>query len=79
MGEYGAQFWLNKGNPADPKKRLYPRLPTDLFCLIGYQGQNVVIIPSRKLVVVRLGMTHKGEWGVESFMVDILKAILTRE
>ncbi len=79
IGEYGAQFWLNKGNPADPKKRLYPRLPADLFFLEGYQGQSVVIIPSRKLVVVRLGMTHKGEWGLESFMVDILKAISTRE
>ncbi len=79
MGEYGAQFWLNKGNPADPKKRLYPRLPTDLFFLEGYQGQSVVIIPSRKLVAVRLGMTHKGEWGLESFMVDVLKVISTQE
>ena len=79
VGEYGAQFWLNKGNPADPKKRLYPRLPTDLFCLQGYQGQNVIIIPSRKLVVVRLGMTHKGGWGLESFMVDILKTISASE
>lgn len=75
LGEYGAQFWLNRGNPEDPKKRLYPKLPTDLFSLEGYQGQHVVIIPSRKLVVVRLGMTHKGDWGLEPFIVDILKAI----
>jgi CubicO group peptidase (beta-lactamase class C family) len=79
MGKYGAQFGLNRGDRENPKKRLYPRLPADLFFLEGYQGQSVVIIPSRKLVVVRLGMTHTGGWGLESFMVDILKTVSTRE
>lgn len=74
-GQYGALFWLNKGNPQNSKNREFPQLPIDLFLAWGYQGQNTVIVPSRKLVVVRLGMTHRGDWGLESFIVDVLKAI----
>jgi len=43
-GRYGAQFWLNAGDPADPSKRPYPNVPTDMFAMIGYLGQAVVIV-----------------------------------
>lgn len=73
LGMYGAQFWLNVGDGSG--KRAYPELPEDLFLARGFQEQVVAIIPSRKLVVVRLGMTHEGEWEFEQFMADLLKAI----
>jgi hypothetical protein len=41
----------------------------------GYQGQMIAIIPSRKLVVVRLGMTWHQFWGMGEFLEDILKAV----
>lgn len=74
-GQYGAHFWLNRGNPENPEDRPFPQLPTDLFLAWGFQEQQTVILPSHKLVLVRLGMTHQGLWGLESFVRDVLKAI----
>jgi CubicO group peptidase (beta-lactamase class C family) len=74
-GGYGAQFWLNKSDPPDPAKRPYPGLPPDMFMAEGYQGQMIAVIPSRKLVVVRLGMTFNNRWGLTEFLTDVLSAI----
>ena len=74
-GRYGAHFWLNRGDSENPEDRPFPQLPTDLFLAWGFQEQQTVILPSHKLVVVRLGMTHQGLWGLESFVTDVLKAI----
>jgi len=74
-GDYGAQFWLNKGDPNDPAKRPYPKLPPDVFLAEGYQGQMVAIIPSYKLVAVRLGMTFDDRWGMAEFLDEVLSAI----
>ena len=69
-GSYGAQFWLNVG------ANYYPGLPEDLFACEGHDGQYVTMIPSRKLVVVRLGYTlDPGAWDQEAFMLSILGAI----
>lgn len=62
MGEYGAQFWLNAGAPGQPAKRLYPDVPADLYWADGYEGQNVFILPSKKLVVAKLSLSQNGEY-----------------
>ena len=49
-GTYGAQFWTHN-------KEEYPDVPTDLYFADGYQGQRVYIIPSKDLVVVRMGLS----------------------
>ncbi|MFQ6037513.1 MAG: serine hydrolase domain-containing protein, partial [Candidatus Aminicenantales bacterium] len=74
-GSYGAHFWLNRGNRDNPEDRPFPRLPRDLFSCEGYQGQFVMILPSRNLVVVRLGMTTHGGWNMEEFMLKTLDAL----
>jgi CubicO group peptidase (beta-lactamase class C family) len=74
-GEYGAHFWLNRGRSPQATERLYPQLPADAFFARGYQGQIIAIIPSRKLVIVRLGMTYDEKWGMEPFIKTILDAI----
>jgi hypothetical protein len=74
-GNYGAQIWLNRGEAGKPETREYKTLPLDMIKLHGYQEQVTVVIPSRKLVVVRLGMTTKGDFPLEAFISDILKAI----
>jgi len=66
-GEYGAQFWLNKS------KKL-PDAPEDLFSCNGHRGQRVFIIPSRNLVVVRLGFSEEG-FNHNEFLKGILAAI----
>ena len=50
-GEYGGHFWLKAGC-------IYPDAPTDLYSANGYQGQYVYIIPSKDLVIVRMGLTN---------------------
>ena len=69
---YGAQFWLN--NPAE--KQLFPGLPDDAYAAQGHYGQYVVIVPSMKLVVVRMGMTFdKGAFDKNSFLNDVVAAM----
>jgi len=74
-GEYGAQFWLNGGLPGDPDSRKFPVLPQDMFYCEGYQGQYTVIIPSKDLVVVRLGMDTEGALPFKEFMSGIVEAV----
>ncbi|HEY3446068.1 MAG TPA: serine hydrolase [Myxococcales bacterium] len=53
-GEYGAGVWLR------PNPDLVPpmtRVPLDTFYASGKDGQYVVVVPSRDLVIVRLGTT----------------------
>lgn len=55
---YGAQIWLNR-TPTAGTAPLFPdRGPRDLIACEGHLGQYVLISPSRKLVVVRLGKTE---------------------
>jgi CubicO group peptidase (beta-lactamase class C family) len=75
LGQYGAFFWLNRGNPDNPAMRPFPGLPTDLYLADGYQGQAIIVIPSRKVVVVRLGMTYDDNWGMPKFLAKVLAAI----
>ena len=74
-GEYGASLWLNRGAPGDPASRTYPRLPRDLYYASGHQGQAIMVVPSRRLVVVRLGMSWDSDWGAEDFMAAVLAAL----
>ncbi|TAL23724.1 MAG: class C beta-lactamase-related serine hydrolase, partial [Aquabacterium sp.] len=51
---YGGYVWLHKATPAD----LQPRLPTDLLWFAGHLGQYVVILPTQKLLVLRMGVSQ---------------------
>jgi CubicO group peptidase (beta-lactamase class C family) len=73
-GQYGAQWWLNHGANAQHDDRIYSRLPPDAFWADGFEEQYVMVIPSRKLVVVRLGVSHFGS-RFEQLVVDILTAM----
>lgn len=74
-GRYGAHFWLNGGKDSGPDNRPYPQLPADSFFARGYQGQIIAVIPSRRLVIVRLGMTYDDNWGMEPFIKSVSEAI----
>ena len=55
-GSYGAAFWLNAASPtAAPDTFLYPQAPADTYSAEGHWGQKIFIIPSRRLVVTRVG------------------------
>lgn len=74
-GEYGFKWWLNAGEKNNPGNRWYPFLPGDLFFADGFEGQNIFIIPSKKLLIVRLGLTRKSRWGEEDFLGDVIRSI----
>ncbi len=52
---YGAFWWLNRPIAASGNRSPYPNLPETAFIGMGFRGQTLVVMPSRKLIVVRLG------------------------
>ena len=60
MGKYGAHWWLNAGDPENTSNRKFPELTTDAYWADGFEEQYVMVIPSRQLVIVRLGVSHHG-------------------
>lgn len=53
---YGFQIWLNRNLPKGEDQALFPdRAPASLFSLIGHMGQYVLVSPSQRVVLVRLG------------------------
>ena len=75
LGEYGFQFWLNAGPENNPQSRTYPSAPTDLYYADGFEGQRIYVIPSKKLVVVRLGLTKYKNFKEDAFLAAILRAV----
>ncbi|MBV1881244.1 MAG: beta-lactamase family protein [Pseudomonadales bacterium] len=69
--EYGAQIWLN----TDGVK--WPDLPEDVYYFNGFHGQEVFIVPSHKLVVVRTGVDVVGSANAyhEAYMIGILDSL----
>ncbi len=56
---YGAGFWTNESDDEFAVRRVKGGLPRDAFFASGNRGQRIYIIPSERMVVVRLGMTHR--------------------
>lgn len=73
---YGAGFWTNlvdKGSvPVWDAPWGMPSLPKDMFYARGALGQYIVIVPSERLVVVRMGL---GYGGVETAIADVIAAL----
>ncbi len=67
-GRYGGHFWLNAGGT-------YPDVPKDMFSMDGYQGQRVFIIPSKEMVIVRMGLTEGKSFDFNKMLHDILVAV----
>jgi CubicO group peptidase (beta-lactamase class C family) len=56
---YGGHIWLNRPRPAGSGVALWPQNgPNDLFACIGHQGQYIIVSPSQRLTIVRLGISR---------------------
>lgn len=69
---YGSHWWLNEG--ADGEVRM-PDVPSDAYFASGNEGQQVVVVPSLDLVVVRLGFTSDFggvDWGLEDLVSGVM-------
>ncbi len=66
-GSYAGTFWLKESHP----ERALKDVPDDVFFADGFLGQRVYVIPSKKLVVVRMG------YGLSNFnMNNFLRGII---
>ena len=69
-GNYAATFWLKEPDVVNELKDV----PDDIFFADGFLGQRVYMIPSRKLVVVRMGYSLSN-FSVNEFLRDILATL----
>ena len=75
LNNYGAHFWLN-ADPEDTRlTRTWPNLPPDAYSMNGFQGQRVIIIPSKDLVVVRLGFSNSPNRGIEALASAVIEVL----
>lgn len=69
---YGLHLWLKL---PDRPGLGEPPLPKDSFYMLGHDGQIVAMVPSRELVIVRLGLARKtGSWWPERVVGSIVAA-----
>jgi CubicO group peptidase (beta-lactamase class C family) len=71
-GNYGAHWWLNK--PGRHGAKRYPNVPDDCFTALGYEGQYIWVIPSHKLVIVRLALEKRNKLEPNLFLPALIKA-----
>jgi CubicO group peptidase (beta-lactamase class C family) len=53
--DYAAGFWTNRSEHPNAKGRVLLGIPRDAFFASGDLGQRIIIVPSQRLVVARLG------------------------
>ncbi len=78
-GQYGqGQVWRwgpGGAGPEDQDPDARFALPPDTYWMEGHDGQSVAIVPSRQLVVVRLGLTpHRLSYQPQGLLAAVLKA-----
>ena len=72
-GVYGAHWWVGAFSPDHSgASSTYPK---DTMRAMGHSGQILTIIPSRKLVVVRLGLAREKRWRNAPFIERLLTVL----
>ncbi len=72
LKRYGAHVWLKVAEEYGGDAVL----PADAFHATGHAGQFITMIPSARLVVVRLGLTrYPNAWDQTGFVRDVLVAL----
>lgn len=75
---YGRHVWVNRPFVSGANERLpRTRLPDDTMLMNGQFGQMVAVIPSRKVVIVRLGQSNSWDFSADPdrLVADILAAL----
>ena len=69
-GGYGSFFWLNRDGSL-------PDVPEDMFSCNGHDGQQVYMVPSKRLVVALLGYSPKPDNTIDfnGLLRDIIKEL----
>ena len=72
----GAHWWLKLQPEIGGGTRAAARIPPDAFFAIGHEAQTLTVIPSRRVVVVRLGLSiYIDSWNQAEFLAELLDAL----
>jgi CubicO group peptidase (beta-lactamase class C family) len=79
-GQYSqGQVWRwgpSGDTPEGQNPDLRFKLPADTYWLEGHDGQSIAIVPSKQLVLVRLGLTpHKLRYQPQALLAAVVKAL----
>ncbi len=69
-GYYAGTFWLKEPS----EENALTGVPDDIFFADGFLGQRVYIIPSKRLVVVRMGYSLS-DFSLNDFLMDIIATL----
>jgi CubicO group peptidase (beta-lactamase class C family) len=75
---YGSGFWTNRGGGEGAAWRIAHGMPADAFMARGSGGQYTIIVPSQRLVIVRLGpaFTDRDDMGtVAQLVADVIATL----
>ena len=75
-GGYGAHWWLKLKPEIGGGSPAAAAIASDAFFAIGHEGQTLTVIPSRRLVIVRLGAAiYIDAWNQAEFVASIQEAV----
>ena len=75
-GAYGAHWWLKLNPEIGGGTPAAASIASDAFFAIGHEGQTLTVIPSRRLVIVRLGAAiYIDAWNQAEFVASIQEAV----
>jgi CubicO group peptidase (beta-lactamase class C family) len=70
-GQYGQGMVWRRDDPAAARG-----LPDDVYWMLGHDGQSIAIVPSRRLIVLRMGLTpSRLEYHPESLLRAVIAAL----
>ena len=76
---YGAHFWINAAeeHPENNEMaRMWSGVPKDAYYASGFEGQTVLIVPSKNAVIVRLGQTlDRSAFNFGEFAAQVLEML----
>lgn len=71
---YGAHWWLSTAGERERARARGLDLPEDAFHASGYEGQQILVIPSMELVLVRLGLCYFSDFPLYEAFFNVLEA-----
>lgn len=75
-GRYGAHWWLKLNSEMGGDSMSAQQIAPGAFFAVGHEGQTLSVIPSKRLVVVRLGASiHIDAWNQAAFIAAIQGAV----
>jgi len=80
---YGYLWWLNGKSTfrlpqlqAEFQGQLIPNAPNDMYCALGKNDQKIYIVPSKKLVIIRMGESaDETNFGLSNFDNELWQKI----